>query len=70
MLRRLESLLMFRMSVSVRGVWAMPPPCFEERRMILFAISWVLLESDTCTFDEQYEARENSREPSLAHSAA
>lgn len=43
MFRRLDSLLMFRMSASVRGVWAIPPPCFEERRMMLLAISWVLI---------------------------
>lgn len=37
MSERLESWLIVRMSVSVRGVCAMPPPIFDERRMILFA---------------------------------
>jgi hypothetical protein len=34
---RLESWLIVRISESVRGVWAMPPPIFEERRLILLA---------------------------------
>jgi hypothetical protein len=42
MLRRLESLLMLRMSVSVRGAWAMPPDDFDERRTTLLAIIEVL----------------------------
>jgi hypothetical protein len=46
MLRRLASLLMFRMSVSVSGVCAIPPPCFDESRMTLLAMIDVLSVSD------------------------
>lgn len=42
MFRRFDSLLMFRMSESVRGVWAIPPPCLDDRRMTLLAMIWVL----------------------------
>lgn len=38
----LESLLMLRMSVSVRGAWAIPPPCLDDRRITLLAIRLVL----------------------------
>lgn len=37
MSRRLASWLICRMSVSVSRVWAIPPPIFEERRLMLFA---------------------------------
>jgi hypothetical protein len=37
MSRRLESWLICRISVSVNGVCAIPPPILEERRLILFA---------------------------------
>jgi len=42
MLRRLANLLIFRISVSVNGVCAIPPPCFDESRMTLLAIIDVL----------------------------
>lgn len=46
MVRRLESLLMLRMSVSVKMDWAIPPPALEERRITLFAIKDVLQSYD------------------------
>lgn len=39
---RLESLLICRMSESVMGVWAIPPPDFADRRIELLASRWVL----------------------------
>ncbi len=42
MLRRLESLLIERMSESVSVERAIPPPALDERRMMLLAMSWVL----------------------------
>lgn len=37
-----ESWFICRMSVLVSGVWAIPPPTFEARRLILFARMSVL----------------------------
>lgn len=42
MFRRFESLLIFRMSESVRGVCWIPPLALDERRMTLLAMMVVL----------------------------
>ena len=61
--RRLASLLMLRMSVSVRGVCWIPPFDLEERRTTLLAMSEVLHGQLSCPMGSS-QAIDKDKQPS------